>query len=102
MRGLILQALISDFTSSTWADFLLLFDTYSGMDLDLKKLPDDASLPKDLPRVDIIHDLSEEQKLSGCGTRKSCIGQEISEKLDYLPYQNVYYANVLKVSRSEP
>jgi transposase len=42
-------------------------------------------LPKDLPRVDIIHDLSEEQKQCGCGTRKSCIGQEVSEKLDYLP-----------------
>ena len=43
------------------------------------------ALPKDLPRIDIIHDLSEEQKQCGCGTRKSCIGQEVSEKLDYLP-----------------
>ena len=150
---------------------LLLFATYSGMDLDLKKLPDDASLPKDvvislvddlevkyqekihyleeqlrlfknelfgrssekrnephpdqlplfsgdhdpvaegkqtsddtiviaahsrkkrgrkplpkdLPRIDIVHDLSEEEKQCGCGQRKSCIGEEISEKLDYLP-----------------
>jgi transposase len=42
-------------------------------------------LPKDLPRIDIIHDLSEEQKQCGCGQRKSCIGEEISEKLDYIP-----------------
>jgi len=42
-------------------------------------------LPKDLPRVDIVHDLSEEEKQCGCGHRKSCIGQEISEKLDYVP-----------------
>ena len=42
-------------------------------------------LPKDLPRVDIIHDLSEEEKQCGCGQLKSCIGKEISEKLDYIP-----------------
>jgi len=42
-------------------------------------------LPEDLPRVDIIHDLSEEEKLCGCGQCKSCIGQEVSEKLDYIP-----------------
>jgi transposase len=42
-------------------------------------------LPKDLPRVDIVHDLSEEEKQCGCGHRKSCIGQEVSEKLDYVP-----------------
>jgi len=43
------------------------------------------ALPNDLPRIDIIHDLSEEQKQCGCGQRKSCIGEEVSEKLDYIP-----------------
>ena len=43
------------------------------------------ALPKDLPRIDIIHDLSEEEKQCGCGQPKSCIGEEISEKLDYIP-----------------
>jgi transposase len=42
-------------------------------------------LPKDLPRVNIVHDLSEEEKQCGCGHRKSCIGQEVSERLDYIP-----------------
>ena len=42
-------------------------------------------LPKDLPRIDVIHDLHEEQKQCGCGQQKSCIGEEISEKLDYIP-----------------
>jgi transposase len=42
-------------------------------------------LPKDLPRIDIVYDLSEEQKQCGCGQLKSCIGEEISEKLDYIP-----------------
>jgi len=45
------------------------------------------ALPKDLPRIDIIHDLDEEQKQCGCGQPKSCIGEEISEKLDYIPAQ---------------
>jgi transposase len=43
------------------------------------------ALPKDLPRHDIIHDLSKEQKQCGCGQLKSLIGEEISEKLDYIP-----------------
>jgi transposase len=42
-------------------------------------------LPEDLPRVDIIHDLSEDEKQCGCGARLSCIGQEVCEKLDYIP-----------------
>jgi transposase len=45
------------------------------------------ALPKDLPRIDIIHDIDEEQKQCGCGQLKSCIGEEISEKLDYIPAQ---------------
>jgi len=42
-------------------------------------------LPKDLPRIDIIHDLSEEEKLCACGVQLSRIGEEVSEKLDYIP-----------------
>jgi transposase len=43
------------------------------------------ALPKDLPRIDIVHDIAEEQKQCGCGQLKSVIGEEISEKLDYIP-----------------
>ena len=42
-------------------------------------------LPKDLPRIDIIHDLSEDQKQCACGARLSRFGEEVSEKLDYIP-----------------
>jgi transposase len=45
------------------------------------------ALPKDLPRIDIIHDIDEEQKQCGCGQIKIVIGEEISEKLDYIPAQ---------------
>ena len=43
------------------------------------------ALAKDLPRIDIIHDLSEDEKQCGCGARLSRIGEEICEKLDYIP-----------------
>jgi transposase len=42
-------------------------------------------LPKDLPRIDIIHDLTKEQKQCGCGACLSRIGEEVCEKLDYIP-----------------
>jgi transposase len=42
-------------------------------------------LPADLPRVDVVHDLPEQEKQCGCGAALSCIGQDVSEKLDYVP-----------------
>ncbi len=42
-------------------------------------------LPEDLPRIEIIHDISDEEKQCGCGAIKSCIGEETSEKLQIDP-----------------
>jgi transposase len=42
-------------------------------------------LPAELPRVDVIHDLPEEEKHCDCGAPLSCIGQDVSETLDYVP-----------------
>lgn len=42
-------------------------------------------LPAELPRVDVIHDLSEEEKVCACGCIKSRIGEEVSEQLDIIP-----------------
>lgn len=42
-------------------------------------------LPKELPRVEVIHDLSEAEKRCGCGSHMSRIGEEICEKLDIIP-----------------
>lgn len=42
-------------------------------------------LPADLPRVDAIHDLKEEEKVCACGCTKSRIGEDISEQLDIIP-----------------
>lgn len=42
-------------------------------------------LPAELPRVDVIHDLDESEKVCACGCRLKRIGEETSEKLDYVP-----------------
>jgi len=42
-------------------------------------------LPENLPRVDVLHELNDEELRCGCGHLKSRIGQEISEQLDYIP-----------------
>ena len=42
-------------------------------------------LPDNLPRVDVIHDLNDQEKICACGCEKSRIGQEESEQLDIIP-----------------
>jgi len=42
-------------------------------------------LPENLPRVEVIHDLDEKEKVCGCGCELSRIGEDISEKLDIVP-----------------
>jgi transposase len=42
-------------------------------------------LPDNLPRVEVVHDLTEEQKQCACGAQKSRIGEEVSEQLDIIP-----------------
>lgn len=44
-------------------------------------------LPPDLPRDEVIHDIPEEEKTCACGSSLSCIGQEVSEKLHFVPSQ---------------
>jgi transposase len=81
------------------ADQLLLFKGHAKLDTGDTSRADDKitvgahsrkkrgrkPLPKDLPRIDIIHDLSEDEKQCACGARLSRFGEEVSEKLDYIP-----------------
>ena len=46
-----------------------------------------SPLPIDLPRVDMIHDIAEDQRTCPCGTPMVEIGQDISEQLDIVPMQ---------------
>jgi len=42
-------------------------------------------LPQDLPREEIIYDIPEEDKQCACGAQLVRIGEEVCEKLDYIP-----------------
>jgi len=42
-------------------------------------------LPENLPRIDVIHDLKEEEKQCACGCALTKIGEEVCEKLDIVP-----------------
>jgi len=45
------------------------------------------SLPANLPRVEIIHELPEHELTCTCGCRKRVIGEETSEQLEIIPMQ---------------
>lgn len=58
-------------------------------------------LPEDLPRVNVIHDISDEEKVCACGCIKSRIGEETSEQLEVIPakvqvIRNIRYKYVCK------
>jgi transposase len=42
-------------------------------------------IPQSIPRVDVIIDIPEEEKICPCGCRMTRIGEEVSEKLDFEP-----------------
>ncbi|MCF6248637.1 MAG: IS66 family transposase [Desulfobacula sp.] len=51
-------------------------------------------LPENLPRIEIIHELTEEERQCGCGCLKSRSGQEISEQLDIIPAKMQVIRNI--------
>jgi transposase len=50
-----------------------------------RKKPGRKPLPPDLTRLEILHDLAEEEKVCACGCALSRIGEEVSEQLDIVP-----------------
>lgn len=44
-------------------------------------------LPDNLPRIEEVHDIPEEEKICGCGCMLSRIGEEVTEELDIIPRQ---------------
>jgi transposase len=47
--------------------------------------PKRKALPDFLPREIIVYDLPLEQQVCSCGHQLHCIGEDVSEKLDYVP-----------------
>ena len=44
-------------------------------------------LPVELPRIEVIHDVPEAERICACGTPMVEIGQDVSEQLDIVPMQ---------------
>jgi len=44
-------------------------------------------IPENLPRIEVIHDVDEAEKICECGCLKERIGEEESEQLDIIPAQ---------------
>ncbi len=53
-------------------------------------------LPANLPRKDVVHDLSAAELRCECGSEKKCIGEEVSEQLEYIPAETYVVRNIRK------
>jgi len=51
-------------------------------------------LPADLPRIEVTHDISPEEKICACGCEKTRIGEEVCEKLDIIPARMQVIRNI--------
>jgi transposase len=51
-------------------------------------------IPEQLPRTVVPHDVPAEDKICHCGRDKVCIGEDVSEKLDYVPGKLTVYRHV--------
>lgn len=51
----------------------------------LRKKRGRKALPEHLPRVEVMHDIPEDEKVCACGCMLSRIGEEVSEQLDIIP-----------------
>ena len=51
-------------------------------------------LPEDLPRVEVVHDIDDADKVCACGNDKDRIGEERSEKLDIIPAKAQVLVNI--------
>lgn len=50
-----------------------------------RQKPKRKPLPPDLPRIEVIEDIDESEKICACGAELSRIGEEVCEKLDIIP-----------------
>src|SRR6478609_1060835 len=42
-------------------------------------------IPDHLPREEVLHDVTPEERTCGCGREKARIGEDVSEQLEYIP-----------------
>ena len=50
-----------------------------------RQRPKRKPLPEGLPRIEVLHDIEESEKVCACGAERSRIGEDVCEKLDIIP-----------------
>lgn len=50
-----------------------------------RQRPRRKPLPPDLPRIEVVEDIDESEKVCACGAELSRIGEDVCEKLDIIP-----------------
>ena len=86
---------------------LLLFDMPEPEDVEAEEPEEEVSvpahtrkkrgrrpLPDDLPRIEVVHDISDEEKACKCGCALTRIGEEVSEQLDIIPAKAQVIKNI--------
>lgn len=61
-----------------------------------RNTPKRKPLPQALPRVEVIQDVPAHEQVCACGSALTCIGDERSEKLEYIPAKVQVIVNVRK------
>jgi transposase len=51
-------------------------------------------IPDHLPRTEVVHDVSPDDRVCDCGCEKVRIGEDVTEQLDYVPGKVVVYRHV--------
>lgn len=67
-----------------------------------RRRPKRKPLPENLPRIEVIHDIPDGEKVCACGSTLCRIGEEVNEKLDIIPakiqvIRNIRYKYACKV-----
>lgn len=63
----------------------------------VKKRGKRKPLPATLPRIEVVHELPEQELTCDCGCRKQAIGEETSEQLEIIPMQIRVIKHIRKV-----
>ena len=77
--------LFDEATNDNQAEVELVDEALTTVTYSRKKTNKTRALPKDLPRIEMHHDISEEDKVCDCGCTLERIGQDVTEQLDIIP-----------------
>jgi transposase len=79
------QYSLFDEAEAVAAEFLKADDSTVAVPSHTRRKRGRRPIPPTFPRVEVVHDLPEEDKTCPCGSPLTRIGEEVSEKVDFIP-----------------